>query len=813
MNRRFFKLPESTDPKARSAFIYASVIMASAVLSAAVEVYLAIAKHAWQLWGAAGVATCVFAASHIAHRMIRKGQIERAAQALIYGFLTGVIANTLFIADVSISLALLAVALTIEVASRSTEHPERYVITGFVAGSIAILLDLFLPAYRLVSPELNVFTPVIAGVVVVVLGVLTWRGFRDFRLRTKVIVVILTIVMGSVGIVALLANQSLSSSLAGNVGGNLSALANSKAIEIRETVKREVGLLETLALSRTIQTLVAGASQQVPLTPSEIAQLDKQWRTARENNDLSSQATAILANEASLQLREFEKQFPDHLEVLVTDQQGRIIAEANPSDDYYKGDEEWWQITYRERIWISQPQYDEKTQSTVVVVAMTIREEKSRNVLGIIRTMVRFDSLVPSLATGSFGRTGRIVLYQATQQELALEPGPGNTFTVSQKATEFPVAELVKAIDSRNTFFNITHNKTPVLASQSAVSFGDDVSEDSMAVSKLHWRVIVFEDQTEALQPVQGQTRNIVVLALGIFVVATFAALGLAQIISGPLIRLTALAEKVAAGDLSAQAQVETGDETGALAKTFNSMTAQLRDLIGTLEHRVAERTKALATSAEVSRRLSTILDERQLIGEVVEQLKTAFNYYHVHIYLLDETSGDLNLAGGSGEVGVTLLNRGHKVPKGKGLVGRAATSKAPVHVTDTSQDPGWLPNPLLPETRSEIAVPIATASEVLGVLDVQHDEVNGLKQEDVDLLQSVATQTAIAIENARSYAEAHQMAEREARITDIGQKIQSTTTIESALQVVVRELGRSLGVNSIRAILDASSLGKSDRK
>jgi GAF domain-containing protein len=227
----------------------------------------------------------------------------------------------------------------------------------------------------------------------------------------------------------------------------------------------------------------------------------------------------------------------------------------------------------------------------------------------------------------------------------------------------------------------------------------------------------------------------------------------------------------------------------------------------------VADRTKALATSTEVSRRLSTILNEKQLVIEVVEQVKAAFDYYHVHIYMMDKTSGDLIMAGGTGDAGATMLESGHKIPRGRGLVGRAAQNNIPVLVSDTSQDPSWLPNPLLPETRSEVAVPIATADEVLGVLDVQQNEVGGLKQEDVDLLQSLANQVAIALLNARSYVDIQQRADREARITSIGLKIKSTTSIEAALKATVRELGRTLDANDIQAILEAPGLAQHSQK
>jgi len=326
------------------------------------------------------------------------------------------------------------------------------------------------------------------------------------------------------------------------------------------------------------------------------------------------------------------------------------------------------------------------------------------------------------------------------------------------------------------------------------------------------WGVITQQNKEVANYPVRMNLLTSVGIMLGgallLFVVAYF----LLRYALRPVGELTEAVSAMTTGDMNREVPVTSEDEIGQLARAFNKMNAQIRDNITSLEDRVAERTRALTLSAEVSRQLSTILELDQLTQEVVDQLKQAFNYYHVHIYLFDEKQENLVMVGGSGEAGRIMQSRGHKIQAGKGLVGRAASTNAPVLVGDTTQDPGWLPNPLLPETRSELAVPIAIGNRVQGVLAVQQNVANGLTQADVDLIQAIAGQVAVAVQNARAYEQVQKQARREAMVSAINQRVQRAVTIDEVLQVAGSELGRGLSVKraSVEVWPDDES---SDRK
>lgn len=344
----------------------------------------------------------------------------------------------------------------------------------------------------------------------------------------------------------------------------------------------------------------------------------------------------------------------------------------------------------------------------------------------------------------------------------------------------------------------------------------DAQSLDLVAVSPLSnkpWLIAFAQPQDLFLGPIQVQTRIAIASAFAVVVVVLLAATWLSRLFSRPIVALTEAVESVMAGNLETAVTATSRDEIGTLAHSFNAMTGQIRELVSTLEQRVQERTAALATSAEVGRRLATILDESELVRAVVQQVQEAFNYYHVHIYLFDSQKKELIMAGGTGEAGQIMLANRHAIAAGKGLVGRAAATQQANLVPDVQQEPGWLPNPLLPETKAEIAVPIAFGEEVLGVLDVQQNVVNGLNESDLDLLQSIAIQVAISLRNARLYENTQRQAEQEALLNEINQKILRTTDINSALQVAIRELGRAVDAPRVSVQFDTTLGGNGGHK
>lgn len=212
---------------------------------------------------------------------------------------------------------------------------------------------------------------------------------------------------------------------------------------------------------------------------------------------------------------------------------------------------------------------------------------------------------------------------------------------------------------------------------------------------------------------------------------------------------------KVEMGNLAARVDSPiSSDEIGALQTGFNSMTMQLEEVVNTLEERVLERTKSLETVAEISRQVTNTLDLNEILRYLVNYIQTEFDFYHTHIYLVDEETNSLILVEDSGEVGQQLLEKRHRLPVGTGIVGTVASTKEYFVSNNVNQVENFVRNPLLPNTNSELAIPLRQGDRILGVLDIQSDKLDRFTLEEVSLMQSLANQVSPAIENASLMAE-----------------------------------------------------------
>ncbi|MFP4344907.1 MAG: GAF domain-containing protein [Anaerolineales bacterium] len=236
-----------------------------------------------------------------------------------------------------------------------------------------------------------------------------------------------------------------------------------------------------------------------------------------------------------------------------------------------------------------------------------------------------------------------------------------------------------------------------------------------------------------------------------------------------PIQAITVAATAIADGDLSRKAPVLTRDEVGTLARTFNRMTEELRNAQNSLEARVEERTQALAArseqlqaAAEVARDAAAVSDVNRLLSTTVNLITQRFGFYHAGIFLVDDRHEYVVLRAASSEGGQRMLGRGYKLPIGQlGIVGYVADRGDPRIAMDVGDDAAFFDNPDLAETHSELAVPLKVVGEVIGVLDVQSTATEAFSEDDVAIMEIVADQLAVAIQNAR-LLEQSQMALRE---------------------------------------------------
>jgi signal transduction histidine kinase len=155
-----------------------------------------------------------------------------------------------------------------------------------------------------------------------------------------------------------------------------------------------------------------------------------------------------------------------------------------------------------------------------------------------------------------------------------------------------------------------------------------------------------------------------------------------------------------------------------------------------------------------IARGMTASVDPLQLMRDVVTLLQKTFGYFYVQIYVRDPATGDFVLRAGSGEIGAQLIGAGHRLAAGEGIVGYTAKTGAPFLTNNVNEVSFFRRNRLLPDTKSELAVPIKIDGQFLGLLDVQQVPPFTLTPRDLQLVRMAADQLAVALQKAQLYAD-----------------------------------------------------------
>jgi len=743
----------------RRALRVARIYLVVYVVMIFLSLYIAWQVRAWQIYTLVGISLISAIAQIVSIRLIRAGQIETGGWVIIYIlWIFGLLASIFIATDFGIFLGTFITILTFVIASQvfSSKALRQAWVIGIGVGLLITLLSLVNISFRFsISLPWDAPLGLIVGafIALALIFFIVRRALRG-NLRVKLTVSFVLVAVIPLVIVGIIASiQTYNAQLP-------------QALELQ---------------SQVAQRVAENVEDFIRARENELWGITNIRGLAGLSSDDQEELLASLLSAQNL-----------YDEIILVDGNGQEqiylsrVDIVNPDDlTNLSGAVEFEKPKESGATYFSPVQFDSTTGEPFMVISVPVIDLRTGEMIYALIANFRFKTVWNLMAQADVVGSGIVYMVGDDNQVIA----HANPSVVLQGTQ----------VD---------------LPSSDSFTVGIDGTEVAMALDHISLSEQVFSVVAELPQSevtalaIRNLAITIIVVVVAVLI-ASILGTFVARNITTPIIELADAAETVSAGDFSQQVEIDSQDEIGTLATAFNSMMKQLSDLVGTLEQQVSDRTRALETSTEVSRRLSTILDQEQLVSEVVEQLRSAFDYYHAHIYLYDEGKQNLVMAGGTGEAGRAMLAGGHSIEKGRGLVGRAASSNQTVLIPDVSRAIGWLPNPLLPDTKAEVAVPIAIGEEVLGVLDVQHNISEGLDEEDVDLIQAIANQVAVAVRNAQAYQQVQRQAVLEAQISAITQRIQSATTIEDVLRIAVSELGQALETE--RADIELSMIQKSN--
>jgi GAF domain-containing protein/HAMP domain-containing protein len=330
---------------------------------------------------------------------------------------------------------------------------------------------------------------------------------------------------------------------------------------------------------------------------------------------------------------------------------------------------------------------------------------------------------------------------------------------------------LLATSDGRPTTFLETTGALTLLSTNQNGDGSYNNINNLPVIGVYHWLpdlkvgVIVEVSQAEVYQRLPRLIASNIAIGILAFFLAAVAAISIVRSITNPIDELVRATQDVVQGNLDTQVQTNREDELGILTEAYNKMTSELKLLVTGLETRVSERTRdlekrslELQTAAQIAKDASLATNMNDLLSRTARLIRERFGFYHVGVFLNDDKNEYTILRAAGGDAGQVMLANGHKLKSGEtGIVGSVSKTGEPRIALDVGADSVYFRNPLLPYTRSEMALPLKVGINTIGVLDVQSDKVNAFDQNDITIMSILTDQLAIAIERTRLLQESDQ--------------------------------------------------------
>jgi signal transduction histidine kinase/DNA-binding response OmpR family regulator/HAMP domain-containing protein len=289
-------------------------------------------------------------------------------------------------------------------------------------------------------------------------------------------------------------------------------------------------------------------------------------------------------------------------------------------------------------------------------------------------------------------------------------------------------------------------------------------------IGSLNLLLVVKQDVNEVLGAYLGTFAISTIGILLSVVLAGILATFFSQRLTVPLQELTGVATRIASGDIGMRVpDFPQALEYQQLSRSFNAMASNLETLIGTLEDRVARRTRGLQVTADIGRTVAAEHNLEELLDRVTNMIRDRLGFYHVQVFLVDDVGESVVLRASTGEVGKQLLEMGHKLPIGSAsVIGQVISQATFVVASDVETSAIHRRNELLPNTRAEAAVPLQMGSVVFGALDVQSTEPDVFDETALSVLSTIADELAVAIHNAQLFAEREKLLSASTQLTQL---------------------------------------------